>query len=93
MMQGRPDAGGMRHAAAQLRARAERAVAIAARLDGRVPSMTYTGPAADRFRASIATEQSRLRTVARTLNEMADALLRGAAAVEADPTGFYGGSR
>ena len=90
-MQERPDARGMRFAAWQLRAKIDRIAAVVARLDGRVSSMAYAGPAADRFRAKVAIEVARLREVMRILDEMADALVRGAAAVEADPTGFYGG--
>lgn len=90
-MQGRPDAMGMRHAASELRVRADRVGAVVARLEARVPSMVFAGPAADRFRGQIAAEQARLREVMRILDEAADALMRGAAAVEADPTGFYGG--
>lgn len=90
-MLGRPDAIGMRSAASQLRTKIDRIAAVVARLEARVPSMSYTGPAADRFRVRIATQVARLREVMRILDEMADALVRGAAAVEADPSGFYAG--
>lgn len=86
----RPDAAGMRHAASQIRARSERVASMLARLDRQTESMSYTGPAADQFRRNLAAERHRLREIMRILTEVSDALMQGAANVEADPVGFYG---
>lgn len=88
-MQVRPDAAGMRYAAAQLRARQERLESVMRRLDGQVQSMVFAGPAANRFRTAIAAELDRMRQMAWVLRQAADALTQGAANVEADPTAFY----
>lgn len=84
---------GMRHAASQLRSKAERVTAVANRLDADVAALIFTGPAADRFRGSMAREVQDLRTVARVMNDTAATLTKGAADVEADPAGFYGDGR
>jgi uncharacterized protein YukE len=81
----------MRHAATQFRQKAERTGVVLSRLAAQVGSMSYAGPAADQFRASMQHEQNRLREIARVLNQVADILYEGAARVEADPLGFYGG--
>jgi uncharacterized protein YukE len=87
--QPRGDAAGMRYAASQLRAKADRVIAVAARLEGQVAAMSFAGPAAVQFRGVIGDQVRRQREAARILNEMAAALSNGAAAVEADPIGFY----
>ena len=89
VMETRGDAAGMRHAATQMRAKADRAMTVSRRLYSLGASMSYAGPAADRFRSSIAFEETQLHAVAQILIEMADALNRGAASVEVDPVGFY----
>jgi uncharacterized protein YukE len=89
-MQERPDAAGMRNGAAQLRAKADRVAAMLTRLETQVGAMTYTGPAADRFRRDMATRSQVSRETIRILGTAADLLNQGAAAVDADPTGFYG---
>lgn len=89
-MQTRPDAMGMRHAAAQIRTKADRTFAVSGRVGRQVSSMGFAGPAANHFRLSMASEEDRLRQVAAILNQMADVLDQGAARVEADPAGFYG---
>ena len=89
-MQQRPDAMGMRHAASQLRSKADRAVAVSARVEHQVASMGFTGPAASQFRSAMAGEQDRMRRVAVELVRIAEALEQGAARVDADPAGFYG---
>jgi uncharacterized protein YukE len=92
--QQRGDAAGMRHAASQLRAKADRVSAVAGRLENQVAAMSFQGPASARFRSVIADQVSRQRQASRILGEMAGTLTQAAAAVEADPIGFYssGGS-
>ena len=87
--QQRGDAAGMRHAASQLRSKADRVAAVAERLENQVAAMSFKGPAAARFRNVIADQVSRQRKVASVLGEMATVLTHAAAAVEADPIGFY----
>jgi uncharacterized protein YukE len=88
--QQRGDAAGMRHAASQLRSKADRVAAVAGRLEGQVAAMSFAGPAAVQFRGVIGDQVRRQREAARILNEMAGALTNAAASVEADPVGFYG---
>ena len=88
-MTARPDAMGMRHAASQLRTKADRVSAVHNRLNSQVAAMTFTGPAAQRFRNVMTAEMHRLREVARVLTDMAAALNQAATNVEADPLGFY----
>jgi hypothetical protein len=76
------DPASMRAAAAQLRLNAETLSGIAAQVDGSVVGMTYAGPAADRFRGSIATHSGRLRAVGARMVTTADTLVRQAAVVE-----------
>ena len=92
--QQRGDAAGMRHAASQLRARADRAAAVAGRLENQVAAMSFKGPASARFRAVIADQVSRQRQASRLIGEAAGTLTQAAASVEADPIGFHspGGS-
>lgn len=80
----------MRHAASQLRSKAERTAAVLGRVDGQVSSMTFAGPAADQFRAVMGYERYRLGEIARILGQAADTLNDAANRVEADPLGFYG---
>lgn len=89
----RPDAMGMRHAASQIRSKSDRVAVLLGRIDRQTAAITYVGPAADQFRQRLAAERHRLREVQRILGELADALNQGAASVEADPAGFYGGGR
>jgi uncharacterized protein YukE len=86
----RPDAMGMRQAASQFQSKADRAAALAARLEGHVGSMAYTGPAADQFRRAIAEINTCLKGNARVIRELADNLNTAAAQAEADPVRFYG---
>ena len=86
----RPDAQGMRHAAGQIRAKADRVAAVTRRLDAQVGSMVFAGPAAEHFRAVMQIERQRLGEIARALVNVADVLADAAAKVEADPLGFYG---
>ncbi|WP_107764288.1 hypothetical protein [Nocardioides terrigena] len=76
------DPASMRAAAAQLRTNAETLSGIAAQVDGSVVGMAYAGPAADRFRGSIATQSGRLRAVCARMVNTADTLVRQAAVVE-----------
>jgi uncharacterized protein YukE len=84
-MTGRSDAEGMRHAAAQLRGKADRIAMVLARLDRQVASMTYAGPAADEFRGVMAAQRVQLRETTRILCETADILSRSAVRAETDP--------
>lgn len=88
MMQPTAQAAGMRHAAAQLRAKAERVSAVMGRLDAQVGAMVYSGPAADQFRAVMAAERDGLTTARSVLGQAADLMDRAAARVESDPLGF-----
>ena len=88
------DPASMRAAAAQLRLRSETVNAIAARVDTHVSTMTYVGPAADRFRGSIATNSANLRAVSARMINTADTLIRQAAIVEEEQrlqaqSGYY----
>ena len=76
------DPASMRAAASQLRLKAETLGGIAAQVDGNVAAMTYAGPAADRFRGSIATQSANLRAVCARMVTTADTLVRQAAYVE-----------
>jgi len=76
------DPAGMRAAAAQLRFRAERCSMLAADVDQAMTSMTFSGPAADRWRTAVGDQSNRLRTGSVRLAEAADTLLREAAVVE-----------
>ena len=88
-MQGRPDAQGMRHAAGQFRSKGDRVAVVTSRLELQLGSMSFTGPAADEFRAAINGELGRLREITRILGQAADLLYSSAASVEADPSAFY----
>ena len=86
----RPDAQGMRDAAAQFRSKGDRVAVVLSRLDAPLGSMVYAGPAADQFRAAGPWERDRLRQILNALLRVTDVLNEGAARVEADPLGFYG---
>ena len=66
-MQQRGDAAGMRHAASQLTAKAERVTAVAGRLENQVAAMSFAGPAATRFRSVVADQVRRQRDMSRVL--------------------------
>ena len=76
------DPASMRAAAAQLRANAETLSGVASQVDGSVVGMTYAGPAADRFRGSIATRAASSGRSAPGWSTSADTLMRQAAVVE-----------
>lgn len=76
------DPASMRAAAAQLRLRAETLSGIAAEVDSGVAGMAYAGPAADRFRGSIATNSTALRAVCTQMLSTAETLGRQASLVE-----------
>ncbi len=82
MMQQPNYAPGMRHAAAQLRERADRLASVISRIDGQLTSMSYSGPAADRFRSTMAGHRSTLTGVHGHMTETVNILLRGAQAEE-----------
>ena len=86
----RPDAQGMRHAAAQFRSKADRVAVVLNRLDGQMNSMVYAGPAADQFRAAMSSERNRLGEIIKVLGRVTEVLNEAAARVEADPLGVYG---
>jgi hypothetical protein len=81
---------GMRHAAAALRDRADRLGAMAAQLDTTLATMTFAGPAADRFRASSTFTRDELVKLRGLLLQSVETLLQGAAADEAGATRFGG---
>jgi hypothetical protein len=72
----------MRAAAAGLRLRAERIIDVATRVEHSVTVAVYEGPAADRLRCEIADGRRRSLHTAARIQEIADHLLRAAAALE-----------
>jgi len=76
------DPAAMLQRAAALRATAEQVTSTVERLDRRVETMHYQGPAADRFRAAMADRSLRGRRAVQELNDLADALQRGAQQAE-----------
>ncbi len=82
-MQTTADADGMRRTAALLNERAARLGSVGARLDAQVAEMVYAGPAADRFRTTIADRRQRINRAAGQLQALADTLVRSAMVVEA----------
>ncbi|MGB6057436.1 MAG: hypothetical protein WBF71_04160 [Microthrixaceae bacterium] len=73
---------GMREAAGQLRAKVERAASLINRLDAQLASMTYSGPAADRFRAEMTQTRSILVRSNDLTCQAADILVRDALRIE-----------
>lgn len=76
------DPAGMRTASAQLRLRAGRFSVLAAEVESSVASMSFAGPAADRWRPAVGDQSNRLRAAAERLEQDADLLVREAALVE-----------
>lgn len=72
----------MRSGAEQLRIRADRLRAYASEVATHIDSMTFAGPAADRFRTQTTERLIRLRAAAARLDEGASALVRSAAQIE-----------
>ena len=62
--------------AARLRAAADTVAALAQRLDHRVDAMTFTGPAAMRFRAAMTERVQRARRLSAELEAAADRVTR-----------------
>jgi hypothetical protein len=75
------DPGAMRAVAAGLRMRADQLLDVACRIESTAEAAAYEGPAADRLRAATADRRQRLASAAWHLQELADALSRGAADV------------
>jgi hypothetical protein len=73
----------MRSAAARLSAVADRLRRVEAGLRPRIVSMTYAGPAADRFAATVRHQLALIHTQADQLAHAASLLVRAAADVEA----------
>jgi WXG100 family type VII secretion target len=76
------DPAAMRHQAARLRSAAEQVSHLVERLDQRAMAMEFQGPAADRFRASMADRATRGRRVAHELTELSEHLQHSAARAE-----------
>ena len=76
--QQRGDAAGMRHAASQLRSKADRVAAVAERLENQVAAMSLAGPAAVRCCGVIGDQVRHQREATRILNEMAAVLTNAA---------------
>jgi len=76
------DPDGMRRAAAKLRARAANIKAIVARLQAQVSGMAFAGPAADRFRSTVAQRCQGMLGAAAEMDKLADTFVRTAMAVE-----------
>jgi len=79
------DVDGMRRTAALLNERAARLGAVGARLDAQVAGMVYAGPAAERFRTTIAERRQRISRAAGDLQSLAETLTRSAMAAEMSP--------
>jgi uncharacterized protein YukE len=77
------DPAAMRSEAYALRAQAEALASLAQQLQGRIEGMTFEGPAADRFRASMAERYRHAVQLAGELQDLADYVFRAAARVEA----------
>lgn len=78
------DVAALRETAAQLRYRAGELSRVAGTVDARVASMGYTGPAAVRWRESMAAEGNRLRAMSARVDNAAELLVRKAALVEVE---------
>jgi uncharacterized protein YukE len=77
------DPAAMRSEAYGLRAQAEALASLAQQLQARIEGMTFEGPAADRFRASMAERYQQVIQLAGELQDLADYVFRAAARVEA----------
>jgi uncharacterized protein YukE len=78
------DPAAMRQRAATLRSTAEQVATLVERLDRRVETMEFQGPAAERFRAAMSDRTLRGRRAAQELEELADLVQRGAERAEQD---------
>jgi hypothetical protein len=78
------DPASLRHAASQLRHRAEVFMDVAAQVDGAVPTMVYVGPAGDHYRGSIGSTSASLRGTCDRILDLADRLVREADRIEAE---------
>jgi WXG100 family type VII secretion target len=76
------DPAAMRHQAARLRSAAEEVSHLVERIDQRATAMDFQGPAADRFRVSMADRAARGRRVAHELTELSEQLQQSAARAE-----------
>lgn len=74
---------GLRHAASALRQRADQAGSVANQVANSLATMTYAGPAADRFRASANRHHGELLKVNSILGQLADAMVQAAAEEDA----------
>lgn len=75
---------GMRDAANQLRAKVEYTSSLINRLDAQLASMSYAGPAADRFRGEMAQSRSILVQANSITHQLIDILLRDAQRIESN---------
>lgn len=73
----------MRSEAYALRAQAEALASLAQQLQGRVESLTFEGPAADRFRAAMTERYHEAVRLAGELQDLSEYVFRAAARVEA----------
>ena len=72
----------MRSEAYALRSQAEALASLAQQLQGRVESVEFEGPAADRFRSAMSDRYQEVVSLAAELQELANYVLRAAARVE-----------
>jgi uncharacterized protein YukE len=77
------DPAAMRSEAYSLRAQAEALASLAQQLQGRIESLTFEGPAADRFRAGMTERYQESLRLAGELQDLADYVFRAAARVDA----------
>ena len=73
----------MRAEAALLRSQAEALASLAQQLQARVEGVEFEGPAATRFRGSVADQSRRAAQLAGELQDLANYVLRAAARVDA----------
>ena len=73
----------MRAMAARLKQHAETIASSGQGIQGRLRSMTFEGPAADRFRDRLESNRRTAETLSGDATELANGLLRAAAAAEA----------
>ena len=85
----RADAAGLRRVAGVYRSRAARIAEVDRRIHTQLTTLTFEGPAGTHFRQAMDAEHQRLGKLRSTLDELANALSRIAAELEADPAGGY----
>ena len=78
------DPASLRHAAAQLRHRAEVFMGVTAQVDSATSTMVYVGPAGNQYRANMSATSGQLRATCDRIVDLAGRLVREADRVEAE---------